>query len=37
MSPQVILKAVTSDNPDVRYVVGNDAIQLREERKECQI
>ncbi|HZB80153.1 MAG TPA: hypothetical protein VE264_02635 [Nitrososphaera sp.] len=25
---KVILKAVTRDNPDVRYVVGNDAMQM---------
>jgi NAD(P)-dependent dehydrogenase (short-subunit alcohol dehydrogenase family) len=30
---KVILKAVTSDNPDIRYVVGNDAIQLVEAKK----
>jgi hypothetical protein len=30
---KAILKAVTSDNPDIRYVVGNDAIQLMEEKK----
>ena len=30
---KVILKAVTSENPDTRYVVGNDAIQLMEARK----
>jgi NAD(P)-dependent dehydrogenase (short-subunit alcohol dehydrogenase family) len=30
---KVILKAVTIDNPDLRYVVGNDAIQMLEARK----
>jgi NAD(P)-dependent dehydrogenase (short-subunit alcohol dehydrogenase family) len=30
---KVILKAVTSDNPDIRYVVGNDAIQMMEAKK----
>lgn len=30
---KVILKAVTSENPDIRYVVGNDAIQLMEAKK----
>ena len=29
----VILKAVTSENPEIRYVVGNDAIQLIEAKK----
>lgn len=30
---KVILKAVTIDNPDLRYLVGNDAIQMIESRK----
>jgi NAD(P)-dependent dehydrogenase (short-subunit alcohol dehydrogenase family) len=30
---KVILKAATSGNPDFRYMVGNDAIQLWETRK----
>jgi NAD(P)-dependent dehydrogenase (short-subunit alcohol dehydrogenase family) len=30
---KVILKAVTIDNPELRYVVGNDAIQMIEARK----
>jgi NAD(P)-dependent dehydrogenase (short-subunit alcohol dehydrogenase family) len=30
---KVILKAVTVDNPDLRYLVGNDAIQMIEARK----
>ena len=30
---KVILKAVTSENPEIRYVVGNDAIQLMEAKK----
>jgi NAD(P)-dependent dehydrogenase (short-subunit alcohol dehydrogenase family) len=30
---KVILKAVTSDNPELRYLVGNDAIQMIEARK----
>lgn len=30
---KVILKAVTIDNPDLRYLVGNDAIQMIEARK----
>jgi hypothetical protein len=30
---KVILKAVTIDNPDLRYLVGNDAIQLMEAKK----
>jgi NAD(P)-dependent dehydrogenase (short-subunit alcohol dehydrogenase family) len=30
---KVILKAATSSNPDFRYMVGNDAIQLWETRK----
>lgn len=30
---KVILKAVTSENPDLRYLVGNDAIQMNEARK----
>jgi NAD(P)-dependent dehydrogenase (short-subunit alcohol dehydrogenase family) len=30
---KAILKAVTIDNPDLRYVVGNDAIQMIEARK----
>ena len=29
----VILKAVTSENPDIRFVVGNDAMQLVEAKK----
>jgi len=29
----VILKAVTSDNPEMRYMVGNGAIQLMEAKK----
>jgi short-subunit dehydrogenase len=29
-----ILKAVTIDNPDLRYVVGNDAIQIIEASKK---
>lgn len=31
--PKVILRVVTIDNPDLRYVVGNDAIQMIETRK----
>jgi hypothetical protein len=30
---KVILKAVTIDNPDLTYLVGNDAIQMMEARK----
>jgi NAD(P)-dependent dehydrogenase (short-subunit alcohol dehydrogenase family) len=30
---KVIVKAVTSDNPDLRYLVGNDAIRMIEARK----
>ena len=30
---KVILKAVTSDNRDFRYVVGNDAVTTLEARK----
>jgi NAD(P)-dependent dehydrogenase (short-subunit alcohol dehydrogenase family) len=30
---KVIVKAVTIDNPDLRYLVGNDAIQMIEARK----
>ncbi|HJU85615.1 MAG TPA: SDR family oxidoreductase [Nitrososphaeraceae archaeon] len=30
---KVILKAVTIDNPDLRYLVGNDAIQMIQARK----
>src|SRR5215216_5623701 len=30
---KVILKAVTSKNPEIRYIVGNDAIQLMEAKK----
>jgi NAD(P)-dependent dehydrogenase (short-subunit alcohol dehydrogenase family) len=30
---KVILKAVTSDNPNVRYMVGDDAIQMIQTRK----
>jgi NAD(P)-dependent dehydrogenase (short-subunit alcohol dehydrogenase family) len=30
---KVILKAVTIDNPDLRYLVGNDAVQMIEARK----
>jgi NAD(P)-dependent dehydrogenase (short-subunit alcohol dehydrogenase family) len=30
---KVILKAVTIDNPDLRYLVGSDAIQMIETRK----
>ena len=30
---KVILKAVTSDNPDFRYVVGNDAVTTLEARR----
>jgi NAD(P)-dependent dehydrogenase (short-subunit alcohol dehydrogenase family) len=30
---KAILKAVTIDNPDLRYVVGNDAIQMIEAKK----
>jgi hypothetical protein len=29
----VILKAVTSENPEMKYMVGNDAIQLMEAEK----
>jgi hypothetical protein len=29
----VILKAVTIDNPELRYLVGNDAMQMLEARK----
>jgi NAD(P)-dependent dehydrogenase (short-subunit alcohol dehydrogenase family) len=31
---KVILKAVTSDNPDFRYVVGNDAVTTLEARRK---
>jgi NAD(P)-dependent dehydrogenase (short-subunit alcohol dehydrogenase family) len=30
---QVILKAVISNNPEIRYLVGNDAVSLIEKRK----
>jgi short-subunit dehydrogenase len=30
---KMILKAVTTDNPDLRYLVGSDAIQMIEARK----
>jgi len=30
---KVILKAVTIDNPELRYLVGNDAIKMIEARK----
>jgi NAD(P)-dependent dehydrogenase (short-subunit alcohol dehydrogenase family) len=30
---KAILKAVTTENPEIRYVVGNDAIQLLEAKK----
>jgi NAD(P)-dependent dehydrogenase (short-subunit alcohol dehydrogenase family) len=30
---KVILKAVTSDNPSMRYMIGDDAIQLNEAKK----
>jgi len=30
---KVILDAVTSDNPQLRYVVGNDAARIMEARK----
>jgi NAD(P)-dependent dehydrogenase (short-subunit alcohol dehydrogenase family) len=30
---KAILKAVTSENPEIRYVVGNDAVQLMEAKK----
>ena len=30
---KVILKAATSDNPDLRYMVGNDAVQMIEAKK----
>jgi hypothetical protein len=30
---KVILKAITSENPNMRYMVGNDAIQLLEAKK----
>jgi NAD(P)-dependent dehydrogenase (short-subunit alcohol dehydrogenase family) len=30
---KVIMKAVTSENPEIRYVVGNDAVQLMEAKK----
>ena len=30
---EVILKAVKSNNPEIRYLVGNDAISLIEKRK----
>jgi hypothetical protein len=30
---KVILKAVTIDNPELRYLVGYDAIQMMEARK----
>jgi hypothetical protein len=34
----VILKAVTSDNPEMRYMVGNDdANQLMEEKKRMSV
>jgi hypothetical protein len=31
---KVILKAVTSDNPDMRYTAGDDAWQIMEARKQ---
>ena len=31
---KVILKAVTSDNPDFRYIVGNDAVTTLEARRK---
>jgi hypothetical protein len=30
---KVILKAITSENPNMRYMGGNDAIQLLEAKK----
>ena len=30
---EVILKAVKSNNPEIRYLVGNDAVSLIEKRK----
>lgn len=30
---KVILQAVTSDNPDFRYVIGKDAVMIIEARK----
>jgi hypothetical protein len=30
---KVILKVVTIENPDLRYLVGNDAVQMMEARK----
>ena len=29
----MILKAVTSDNPEMRYMIGNDANQLMEAKE----
>jgi hypothetical protein len=31
---KVILEAITSDNPDFRYVVGKDAATILEARKK---
>ena len=30
---EVILKAINSNNPEIRYLVGNDAVSLIEKRK----
>jgi len=30
---KVILNAVTADNPSVRYMVGDDAVQMMQARK----
>jgi len=32
---KTILQAITADNPDFRYVVGNDALMTLEQEKVC--
>ena len=34
---KVILKSVTSQNPDLRYLVGNDAFKLIDGRKKIPL
>ena len=33
---KVIVEVVTSDNPDLRYIVGKDAATMIEEEGVCQ-
>ncbi|MFZ0510925.1 MAG: hypothetical protein WAM14_04895 [Candidatus Nitrosopolaris sp.] len=32
-----LVKAVTSENPELRYIIGNDAVRILEAKKLCPI